>query len=365
MYRYLARPIIFQFDSEKTHEVLLNMGESMGKVAWLARSMQALCFSTEPVLVTTVANITFSNPIGLAAGFDYQAQLPSMLPGLGFGFGTVGTLTNLPYAGNLRPRLGRLVRSRSLMVNKGFKNAGIEKTLEKWQGKTFPVPVGVSIGRTNTALHTSQREAIDDILSAFQKAEASGVSFSYYELNISCPNLLSNIEFYSREHLNDLLTAVQALNLVRPIFIKMPISLSNNDTLILLEVIMSQRIAGVIFGNLQKDRAHPALLPEEVSSYPNGNFSGMACQDRSDELIALAYAKTKGKLPIIGCGGVFTALDAYRKIRLGASLIQLASALVFEGPSVPARISIDLAKLLKRDGWNSVRQAVGTENAFE
>lgn len=360
-YRKVARPVIFLFPSEPIHEFLLTVGYWKSRVPGVAALGRAFFTVSSPALTSRIAGMDFANPIGLAAGFDYRAALTRLLPALGFGFGTIGTLTNNPYEGNPPPRLGRLPKSQALFVNKGFKNEGIAQTLNRHRGRRFTHPVGVSIGRTNTRTHKTQQEAIEDVVAAFQKAEASGVGFSYYELNISCPNLHSSIEFYDCEKLRELLFAVTQLRLSRPVFVKMPIDRSDRDFTKMLDVIAEFPIAGVIIGNLQKRRDHPSLVPEEVAAWPKGNFGGRPTVEDSERYIALAYHHTKGKLLIIGCGGVFTADDAYRKIQKGASLIQLASGLVFMGPTVASEICLELETLLRRDGYTNYLEAVGKD----
>jgi len=320
-------------------------------------------------LEQNIAGTKFKNPIGLAAGFDYDGRLTQILPSFDFGFETIGTITNLPYGGNQKPRLGRLPKSKSLMVNKGFKNLGAVKTAEKLAGQTFKIPLGISIGQTNQKgkkIERSEirrrRTAIEDILSAFRIFEYSNIKSSYYELNISCPNLFGNISFYPPKSLDELLTSVDGLKIKKPIFVKMPINQTNNEILKMLDVISRHRIAGVIFGNLQKDRNDPSLDRKEVKKFKKGNFSGKPTEKRSNELIALAYRRHKGKLLIIGCGGVFSAEDAYRKIKLGASLVQLITGLIYEGPTLVAQINNELSTLLRLDGFKNINEAIGREN---
>ncbi len=360
LYR-LLRPILFLTDSESIHIHLTRFGEFLGR-SWLLRSFIGWGFRTrDSRLEQTIHGIPFPNPIGLAAGFDYEARLPGILPALGFGFGTVGTITNHSYEGNPGPRLGRLVKSKSLLVNKGFKNLGIQATLGRLQSSSFAIPAGLSIGKTNSQDPMTQSEAVDDILSAFRAAEVSSIPFAYYELNISCPNLWGTVEFYSSAHLDELLNRLDSLTLRKPLFIKMPIDKTDNETLAMLRVIALHRVQGVIFGNLQKNRRDPALNPQEVAGCGRGNFSGMPTQQRSDELIALAYRNFGERMTIIGCGGVFKARDAYRKIRLGASLVQLVTGLVYEGPQLAGQINRGLLWLLDKDGFTSVTEAIGVD----
>lgn len=361
-YRALT-PVIFLADSEPAHDFVLDMSEFLGKIPGAAALMRACLRVSHPSLVTVVAGITFENPIGLAAGFDHEAQMPRVVDGLGFGFQSVGTVTNGAYEGNPYPRIKRLVKSRTMLVYKGFKSTGMNAVLRRIKGQAWRVPVGISIGRTNPLKEYTYPVAVGDIVEAFTKARDSEVPFSYFELNISCPNMLREVSFYEPEHLSALLASVCGLELLKPLFIKMPIGLPDDATRALLDTIMQFPVAAVIFGNLQIDRTDPAFEQAELATlakYP-GNWSGMPCQKRSDHLVKLAYNHVKGKLAIIGCGGVFTAEDAYRKIRNGASLVQLVTATVFEGPQVPAEICADLPALLARDGFKHVAEAVGVD----
>ncbi len=315
---------------------------------------------TYPALHQTVCGLFFSNPIGLAAGFDYQARLPRLMPSLGFGFGTVGTLTNRPYGGNPGPMLGRLPKSRSLLVNKGFKNEGIGNVLGSMSPEPFSYPVGISIGRSNDGSCTTEESSIADIVDAFKTAEASSVPFAYYELNISCPNLSSGVEFYNPSALRKLLEAVGVLGISRPIFIKMPISKTDHEILAIAdEASRHAFVKGLIIGNLQRDRSHSALKSDEVAKCTVGNFSGKPCRARSDELISLVYQHYRERFVIIGCGGVFNEEDAYQKLARGATLVMLITGLVYEGPQLVADINERLIRRLEREGKKSVSELIG------
>ncbi|KKP72732.1 MAG: dihydroorotate dehydrogenase 2, nonfunctional [Candidatus Roizmanbacteria bacterium GW2011_GWA2_35_19] len=308
-----------------------------------------------------VSGITFENPVGLAAGFDYNANLTQALSYLNFGFQSVGTITYIPYEGNPPPRLGRLPKSRSLMVNKGFKNLGTDFISKKLKNLEFKIPIGISIGLTNSNENKTLDQAIKDIVAAFKIFENSGVKNSYYELNISCPNLINNsISFYKSANLKQLLQLIKRLKLKKSVFIKMPIEKSNAQVISICNVLINSKfIKGVIIGNLQKDRKHPSLVKSEVKKFKVGYFSGKACEERSNELIKLVYKKYKSKLIIIGCGGVFSGADAYKKIKLGATLIQLITGMIFQGPQLIAQINLELIDLLKKDGFENIKEAVG------
>jgi dihydroorotate dehydrogenase subfamily 2 len=333
----------------------------LGKIKPLANALKFFVRFEDPMLEQSLFKIKFQNPVGLAAGFDYRAQLTQILPSIGFGFGTIGTITNSSSEGNPKPRLGRLIKSKSLMVNKGFRNSGIKNVLQKLNKLSFEIPIGISIGKTNTDKLTTQKQAIEDIVNAFKLTDKSAISFSYYELNISCPNLIGNISFYPPEKLEELLTEIKKFKLSKPVFIKMPIDQSNNEILNMLKVITKYPIQGVIFGNLQKNRKDQSFDRQEVLKYKVGNFSGKPTEKRSNELIKLTYKNYGGKLLIIGCGGIFNAQDAYTKIKFGASLIQLITGLIFEGPLLPAEINSDLKELLQKDGFKHISQAIGID----
>lgn len=360
-YKNITRRIFFLFDPELVHNFVTSQGELIGRFQTPTKFLSRLFSYKSPILKQKVAGIKFDGPIGLAAGFDYEAKLTQILAPIGFGFQTVGTITNLPYKGNRKPILGRLPKSKSLMVNKGFKNKGAREIAAKLIKLNFEIPLGISIGKTNISKRETQKNAIVDILQAFKVFEDSNIKNAYYELNISCPNLFGNISFYPPKNLDILLTAVDKIKLSKPVFIKMPINETDSQTLKMLDVILRHKIAGVIFGNLQKDRKNPAIVKEEIK-WKFGNFSGLPTQKRSDELISLAYKHCGDKLIIIGCGGIFSAEDAYRKIKLGATLLQLITGLIYEGPLLVAKINSELPRLLAQDGFKNISEAIGKDN---
>lgn len=367
LYQNVLKNIFFLLNAEFIHERMLAMGEILGKSPPLRYTLRRITGYEDPILKQKIAGLTYDSPVGLAAGFDYEAKLPLISPALGFGFQTIGTITNMPYGGNPKPRLGRLPKSKSLMVNKGFKNEGAENVIEKLSNlviKDFEIPIGISIGRTNSPKLPTVKDSIRDIAEAFKKFEKSKVKHSYYELNISCPNIIhgADISFYPPKNLNLLLSAVEKLRIKKPIFLKMPIERTDRETLYMLNVITNYNIAGVIIGNLQKNKKDPALVREEVRKWKVGFFSGKPTWNRSNELIRLAYKKFGKKLTIIGCGGIFSADDAYAKIKFGASLVQLITGMIYQGPQLIAQINLGLIDLLEKDGFKNIKEAVGIDN---
>ncbi len=362
-YQNIMKPVLFLLDPEFIHNIMVARGELIGKT-FIKHILNWKLNYSSPKLKQKIAGINFSGPVGLAAGFDYEARLTQALYSLGFGFQTVGTITSLPYEGNPYPRLGRLPKSRSLMVNKGFKNPGAENITQKLNKLNFNIPLGISIGGSNNENIENINQAIEDVKQSFRLFEKSKIKNSYYELNISCPNLINtNIDFYKPKNLNQLLQSIKRLKLKKPVFIKMPISITDKEFISLLAVIEKFKfVKGVIIGNLLKDRKNKLLDQQEVKKFKVGNFSGKPCEPRSNELIKLTFRKYGSRLVIIGCGGIFNGQDAYKKITLGASLVQLITGMIYQGPQVISQINMELEELLKKDGYYNIREAIGIDN---
>lgn len=361
----LTKKILFKIDPETTHNIFITLGELLGSNLLTRKIASAVFNYQHKKLNQKILGVSFENPVGLAAGFDYDANLTQILPQVGFGFMTIGTITNIPYEGNKKPRLGRLIKSKSLLVNKGFKNSGIDEVLKKLKNKKFEIPLGISVGKSNVPEIDTQEKAIKDITSAFIKVEKSKIPFSYYELNISCPNLSGKVSFYPTENLRELLSKVTSIKLSKPVFIKMPLGKSDEEIVTMLNVIKRFEIAGVIFSNLSKDRNNPTLVQEEVAKCGKGSFSGLPAQKRSTELIKLTKQKFKDRFVIIGCGGIFSAEDAYEKIKAGASLVQLITGMIYEGPGLISEINHGLVDSLKRDGFSNISDAVGKNSYLD
>jgi len=363
IYKNLFKKIFFQIEPETIHNAIIKLGEQFGKNKKIQNLFSSQFKIEDNALRQNIAGIKFKNPIGLAAGFDYEARLTQILPALGFGFETLGTITNIAYEGNLKPRLGRLPKSKSLMVNKGFKNLGAKVTSDKLQGLSFEIPIGISIGKSNLSDYNTQKKSIEDIINTFTIFEESKIENSYYELNISCPNLRGNVSFYPLENLKELLAEVNKLHTKKPIFVKMPLEKTDDEIVKILYTISKYCPKGVILSNLSKNRKNKLLRPEEISKFSDntGSFSGKPTYERSNELIKLSYKIFKDRFIIIGCGGVFSAEDAYEKISLGASLVQMITGMIFEGPQIASQINSGLIGLLKKDGLSHISEVIGTK----
>ncbi|MBL7036459.1 dihydroorotate dehydrogenase (quinone) [Candidatus Microgenomates bacterium] len=360
-YKYIAKPILFLIDPEVAHINMVLLGEKIFKNKVVVAIFRKIHVKKFPRLRQKIKDINFSTPIGLAAGFDYEGRLTQVLPYIGFGFGTVGTVTNGSYEGNPKPRLGRLPKSASLMVNKGFKSLGAGIISERLSKLKFGYPVGISIGRTNSKILKTVDSSIVDIVSAFKTFEKNKINSSYYELNISCPNLIhGSVSFYPLANLKKLLLATDKLRLKKPIFIKMPIDQTNRHTKNMLAEICKHKIAGVILGNLQTNTKDKSVHKDERKKYKVGKLSGKPTQKRSNELIKLAYKNYGDKLTIIGCGGVFSVEDAWAKFESGATLVQLITGMIFEGPQLISQINEGLNEMFVRKGFKNIAEVIGS-----
>ena len=360
VYKYLLKPVFFLIDAEVVHVSMVKFGEMLPEeILIIFKSILVKKYSN---LKQQIFDIDFKTPIGLAAGFDYEARLTQVLPHIGFGFETVGTITNSSYEGNPKPMLGRLPKSQSLLVNKGFKNLGIKETLKRLLGKKFSFPLGISIGRTNSITLDTLEKSIQDIVTAFKEVKKSRVNNSYFELNISCPNIIHNsgVDFYKPANLEKLLSAVDKVNLSKPMFIKMPIDQTDKNSLAMLKVISKHKVKGIIFGNLQTDKKNKVLVTSEVKKFKMGKYSGKPTFEDSNRLIKLTFKNFKNRFVIIGCGGVFNADDAWVKFISGANLVQLITGMIYEGPQLISQINRDLSERLQKEGYKNISQIVGS-----
>lgn len=336
-YQNIFKPIAFRIDPELVHERITYLGESLENQEGLLTSL----FSYQhPNLEKEVLGIKFVNPIGLAAGFDYDGQLARVMKYIGFGFNTVGTVTAKPYVGNPRPRLARLPKSRSLLVNKGFKSEGAKKVAKRLDKKNLQShPVGVSIGSTNSPEVNSISKAIDDYLISFEIFKKKKY-LKYLELNISCPNTLMPEPFTDPKNFKKLTSALKKSKVDKPIFVKMPNEIDQKKSDELVQIALKNGIYGFIFSNLVKDRKNIYFDKDEIKSVSQlkGNFSGYPTTQNALALIKHTRKKFGKRIAIIGCGGTFSASDAQEKLDAGADLVQLITGMIFGGPQLIGQI---------------------------
>jgi dihydroorotate dehydrogenase len=362
MYKSLIRPFLFQFDSETVHEFALR--KLAKHYQWLRLFQRAFQFH-DPILTQNLFNKTFPNPVGLAAGFDKFAIGIPAWNYLGFGFSEIGTITGLEQPGNPRPRLFRLKKDEALINRFGFNNSGAEKAaaqLDHWEkeGLLHTIPVGINIGKSKIV---ELDHAKEDYLTSFEKLWPYG---DYFVVNVSSPNTPNLRELQDKAFLTDILillseknTRLSHENKIPPktILVKIAPDLSLSQIDDVISVVETTGIDGIVATNTTIERND--LRSDPTLTGETGGLSGKPLGKRSTEIIRYIYNVTQGKIKIIGAGGIFTAKDAYKKIRAGASLVQIYTGFIYEGPGICRRINKKLAALLKRDGFKNILEAVG------
>lgn len=359
-YKQILKRMFFRLDPEIVHDRMNFNGQLLGKF-FLTRFLTSLLFTYQnKMLEQNLLGINFKNPIGLSAGFDKDANLTDILPSVGFGFAEVGSVTGQPCDGNPKPRLWRLKKSKSLVVYYGLKNKGADEISKRLENKKFKIPIGISVAKTNNKETCELFAGIKDYIKAYNAFKDIG---SYTTTNISCPNTYDDRPFTDPKKLDKLLTEIDKIPSKKPVFLKVSPDLSKKEIDAILEVAVRHKVDGFVCTNLTKNRNNKIIVDENIPKV--GGISGKVVENLSNELISYIYKKTKGKYIIIGVGGVFSAQDAYKKIKSGASLIQMITGMIYEGPQVISEINQGLVKLLKHDGYLNISDAVGRDIGIE
>ena len=349
IYRSLLRPILFRLPPETIHELALNsLRFFLGSPT--TRKYIAQRNTLSPFGKLQRLGLTFANPLGLAAGFDKNGTAAQALAALGFGFIEVGSVTSEPQPGNPRPRLFRLPRDRALINRAGFNNCGaaqLAANVRRWRPECI---LGVNVGKSRNVLIA---DAIPDYVASFEAIY--GIA-DYIAINVSSPNTPKLRELQQPEMLTELLKSLQqrndelakrnSLRQPKPLLLKIAPDLSDSEVESIVDIATRLKITGLIATNTTISRYGLQTPSAEVEACGEGGLSGAPLRGRSNEVIALIYRLTRGEMPIIGVGGVFTAEDAWEKICAGASLIQLYTGFIYEGPGVARRINEGLAEIL-------------------
>jgi dihydroorotate dehydrogenase len=360
LYELLVRPVLFRVDPEFVHHCTVYAGRAAGSNKVTRGALRLAYDWQHPKLRQKIAGIAFRNPVGLAAGFDKDCNLMDALPAIGFGFVEVGSITAQPYAGNPKPRLTRLPKDKSIIVYYGLKNKGAHVLRPRLE-RSFTIPVGVSVAKTNKEF-SSEREKLDDWADGILALKDLG---DYLTINISCPNTFDPANFCDPRLLEGLLRRIdkEKMRFRKPVFLKLSpdITVKQLDNILAL-CAPRKYITGFVLSNLVKDRSKLALKSDpKMYKDRKGGFSGKVVQPRSLELVRHAYRKAGKRFVLVGCGGIFTAQDAYEYIRSGAPLVQIITGMVYGGPATVKRINKGLVTLLERDGFSSISEAVGAD----
>lgn len=346
----IALPLLRCLDPEAAHDLTLKaLRLGLGPVD---RTPE------DPRLSMKVCGLDFSNPVGLSAGFDKNAEVAGPMLRAGFGFVEVGSITPRPQAGNPKPRIFRLADDKAVINRLGFNNKGMDYAshrLETWRKHSLPGPIGVNLGKNKDT-----PVAADD----YRLAAETLVRFAdYLVVNVSSPNTPGLRALQDRAELEAILTGVaegaSAAHVpLPPVFVKIAPDIEDGDVTDLAAMALEGRMDGLIISNTTITR--PETLKSKTLANETGGLSGRPLFDRSTEVLAAMYRQTEGKIPLIGVGGIASGADAYAKIKAGASLVQLYTALIYQGPGLVTRIKRDLVQLLQQDGHTRIGQAVGT-----
>jgi len=340
----LIRPAVFALDSETGHRLALRA----------LAALPARAPAPAGPIAVEVAGLAFPNPVGVAAGFDKDAEVPDALLGLGFGFTEVGSITPLPQAGNPRPRLFRLVEDQAVINRMGFNNGGGAAALARLQARAGRGGiVGVNIG--------ANKDSADRIADYAVMARMMVPHASYLCVNISSPNTPGLRALQDESALTGLLDAVIAARAeagaAPPIFLKVAPDLEPADIDAIARIAIDKRLGALVVSNTTISR--PALRSHHAGE--TGGLSGAPLRGLATQRLRDFRKATGGAIPLVGVGGIATAEHAWERIRAGASLVQLYSAMVYEGPGLGARIARGLEGLMRRDGFASIAEAVGSE----
>ena len=337
MYKSVIRPLMFRLQPETIHNFVFKMLRIAKSVPGVSNLCHSVFHLKNKNNERTVFGIKFPNPVGLAAGLDKDADAFDMLGHLGFGFVEVGTVTPKPQAGNQQPRLFRMTKDRGLINRMGFNNKGVEAMVKKLKKKKSNVIIGGNIGKNKL---TPNAEAISDYEKCF---EALYKYVDYFVVNVSSPNTPNLRELQDKEPLTKLLTHLQNLNNQRdkqkPILLKIAPDLTNSQLDDIIDIVKETKIAGIVATNTTISRENLSYSNEEIDAIGAGGLSGKPLTKRATEVIRYIVEKSEKTIPVIGVGGIMTLEDAIEKLDAGASLVQLFTGFIYEGPILIKQIN--------------------------
>ena len=363
LYGRLVRPALFRTDPEWVHDRSVRAAEAVSRSGWLCRRADRYLEVDDPRLATAVGGVRMRSPLGLAAGYDKNARATRLLSSLGFGHVEIGSVSAHPSAGNPGPRLWRIPADDGIVVYYGVPNDGAERVQARLAACPHPVPVGVNIVNTNHGPDAPE-ESVDTIIEDYRRSvDVLQHDADYLSINLSCPNTRDGQGFFHRAGRLDRLLAVLAdLGVTKPLFLKVaPFAEAGELEAFLAAADRAPFVSGFSI-NLPPGKPTGLRTPATELAGKPGAVSGPACRDRADRSIAALYrAMDQDRYVIIGSGGITSGADAYRKIRLGSTLVQLYTSLVYQGPGVVRRITGELAALATRDGLAALSDVVGVD----
>lgn len=345
MYTSLVRPLLFAFDPEAVHHFSFKSIKLLNKIPGFSTLSRKRYKKNHPALKREFFGLQFENPVGMAAGFDKDAKAFKEFSNLGFGFIEIGTLTPKPQDGNPKQRLFRLKKDQAIVNRMGFNNGGVDLAVERLKknpklGQPGHVLIGGNIGKNKV---TPNEDAVNDYIICFEKLFDH---VDYFTVNVSSPNTPGLRELQDRKPLTHILQTLQDLNNKKPqrkpILLKIAPDLTDDQLMDIIGIVADTEIDGVIASNTTISRE--GLKSEELLVKQAGGMSGAPLTQRATEVIAFLHDKSNGAFPIIGVGGIMTAQDAIDKLNAGASLVQLYTGFVYEGPKLIKEINEAILK---------------------
>lgn len=354
LYKAAVRPLLFRFSADYAHDLTLNLASIASDSRLITGVLGNIYQKDYPELHQKIWGLQFKNPVGLAAGFDKNARVTSLMQAIGFGFLEVGSISADACTGNPRPRSWRLPEDLSLINRLGLNNDGAKTVVKRVRKTQVDVPLGINIAKTHNP-DISGQAALDDYKFSLQLSKNIA---DYITLNISCPNTQEGKTFEDPELLNRLLAHLEIGKDASdpPVLIKFSVDLDHENLAELLDVTESFAVSGYVATNTSSGRDKLKTDSEKLKKIGRGGLSGKAIAERSTMVIEKISTHTKGEKTIIGVGGVFTADDAIEKIKAGADLIQLYTGLVYEGPSIAKTINRGISNYLRDNGLSHVYQ---------
>lgn len=359
IYETTLKPIFFKLNPEDAHNLAKSLLDLAHNVPLVFDIISKYTTYSSSRLITQVSGIKFSNPLGMAAGFDKTGELYPHLAKLGFGFVEIGTITGEPQPGNPKPRVFRYEKDFALVNRMGFNNLGCEKTAELLRKQQKSVPRGINVGKTKII---PTEKTVEDYLKSINILSPYA---DYIVINISSPNTPGLRDFQEKQNFIDLINGIRSrlsLNFSLPIFVKFAPDLEISYFEELLEVVLSLNLNGVVVTNTTIDKSVLKHYPTE--KIEQGGISGLALEERSTEFVRIARKVLNGRIPIIGVGGIFNPQLALKKILAGADLIQIYTGYIYKGPFFPYLILEYIDKFLTKNKINSVSEIVGMEKIF-
>jgi dihydroorotate dehydrogenase len=342
MYKSLVRPLLFKMYPETVHELVVGGVKTAHRIPGLPWIMTKWFEVSNAKLETDVLGLHFKNPVGLAAGFDKNASFYNEFSAFGFGFIEIGTVTPKPQSGNPKPRSFRLPADKALINRMGFNNSGVDVAAQRLRKRKPGLIIGGNIGKNTLTPNCS---APDDYLTVFKGLYDV---VDYFVVNVSCPNVSNLKELQDKEALTQILGAIAECRkdqtIRKPVLLKIAPDLNNHQIDDVLNVVTDTGIDGIVAANTSISREGLQTDIQRIQAIGNGGLSGAPLKQRSTEIIRHISKQTSGKLPIIGVGGIMRPEDALEKLEAGASLIQIYSGFIYEGPALVKRINKAILK---------------------